>query len=390
MKSISNSTRVLFVGPYPPPYSGPELGMKVFLESAILRENIDITHIQTNHRVTNKEKGKLDISMIVAFFSYFRRLIIALWKVSPQLVYYPVTPTQIGWIGRDVWTILLARLFRAKVIIHLRGSHLRLNYNSFSYIVKRLVKLSCNKVSMALVQAHCLKDQFRDLVDQEKIGVLYNAIDLSEFKSSSKIEIADKPTILFLGHMTQAKGYVDLMRALPIVVKQIPEVIFQVCGTLRKGERGVFFDQSTGKPLIYEDPYKIHKSTLSGPLRDHYDYRGIVKGDEKVSLLMGCHVFTLPSYSEGMSRSVLEAMACGKPVVVTPVGSHSEIIEDQKHGLIVPTGSVDKLAAALVELLNNASKSRQIGIRNTNYAKNEFSSDIISVKLCEYIMEVLK
>jgi glycosyltransferase involved in cell wall biosynthesis len=384
-----NLPKVLFIGPYPPPFSGPELGMKMFLESTLLQDNFDITFVQTNHRSSNKNKGKLDLSMIGAFFSYFWRLFLALWRVSPQIVYYPVTATQVGWVGRDVWTILLASMFGSKVIIHLRGSHLKLNFDGFNFIVKRLIKWACHKVSMALVQANCLMDQFDYLVERNKIRVLYNAIDLEEFKTASTINMSKRPTVLFFGHMTQAKGYIDLMRSLPVVVEQIPDVLYQVCGTLRKGERGVFFDQTSGEPLTYEDPYEIHHDTLKGPLQAHYDYRGIVTGDEKIRLLKEAHIFALPSYSEGMSRSVLEAMACGKPVVVTPVGSHSEIINNNEQGLIVPTGDINKIADALIELLRNTTRIKQIGNRNTEYVNQEFSVSVISKKLCKYFQEVL-
>jgi glycosyltransferase involved in cell wall biosynthesis len=317
-------------------------------------------------------------------------LIAALWRHSPQIVYYPVTATQVGWIGRDVWTIFLARLFGAKVIIHLRGGHLKLNYDRFNSLVKYLVKWSCSMVAIALVQAERLKNQFDGLVEKGKTNVLYNAIDLNEFQSAAKMEIASNPTVLFMGHMTQAKGYIDLMRALPIVVKHIPNVIFQVCGTLRKGERGVFFDQSTGDRLIYEDPYEIHMATMNGALCDNYDYRGIVTGDEKTGLLSAAHVFTLPSYSEGMSRSVIEAMACGKPVVVTPVGAHPEIIKDGENGLIVTPGRVDELADALIKLLSDTKTSKSIGDGNMQYIKQEFAVDVISAKLGKYFLGVLE
>jgi glycosyltransferase involved in cell wall biosynthesis len=124
-------------------------------------------------------------------------------------------------------------------------------------------------------------------------------------------------------------------------------------------------------------------------LQAHYDYRGIVTGDEKIRLLKEAHIFALPSYSEGMSRSVLEAMACGKPVVVTPVGSHSEIINNNEQGLIVPTGDINKIADALIELLRNTTRIKQIGNRNTEYVNQEFSVSVISKKLCKYFQEVL-
>lgn len=75
--------RVLFIGPYPPPYSGPEMGMKLFLESS-LQEKYSISFLCTNVRKSNKNKGRFGLAMVFAFARFFS---ILLWKLvtrSPQ------------------------------------------------------------------------------------------------------------------------------------------------------------------------------------------------------------------------------------------------------------------------------------------------------------------
>ena len=64
-------SKVLFVGPTPPPYSGPELSMQQFLESETLNEAFDISFLKTNFRSDNTKKGKLDFSMLSNFFVFF-------------------------------------------------------------------------------------------------------------------------------------------------------------------------------------------------------------------------------------------------------------------------------------------------------------------------------
>ena len=60
--------KILFIGPTPPPYSGPELSMQQFLESEMLNETFDILFLKTNFRTDNTKKGKLDVSMFTNFF----------------------------------------------------------------------------------------------------------------------------------------------------------------------------------------------------------------------------------------------------------------------------------------------------------------------------------
>lgn len=63
-----NKKRILFVGPYPPPYSGPDVAMKTLLKSK-LKDRFDIHHLNTNIRTSNAERGKLDLSVFTAFLN---------------------------------------------------------------------------------------------------------------------------------------------------------------------------------------------------------------------------------------------------------------------------------------------------------------------------------
>lgn len=66
-------------------------------------------------------------------------------------------------------------------------------------------------------------------------------------------------------------------------------------------------------------------------------------------------VFVHASLRDGMPNALLEAMACGKPVVVTPVGGMAEVVEDRANGLVVPVDDADALRRAIETLLDDAS-----------------------------------
>src|SRR5690606_29857700 len=90
--------KVLFVGPVPPPFSGPELSMKQLLESKQLNHDYCIKFLKTNFRKDNKNKGRLDLEMIAHFFLFFFKYITLMIRFRPHCIYYPITPTQVGWI----------------------------------------------------------------------------------------------------------------------------------------------------------------------------------------------------------------------------------------------------------------------------------------------------
>lgn len=374
---MSKKPKILFIGPTPPPYSGPELSMQQFLESETLNTAFDIKFLKTNFRTDNTKKGKLDLSMLTNFFIYFSKLLKLLITNKPKCVYYPITPTQIGWIGRDVWTILLSKLFGAKVIIHLRGSHFKLNFQQFNGLIKKMVGISLKKVDCAIVQANYLKDQFQPFVPEHKMAVLYQAMDIEQYAKSDDSQI-EEGKILVMGHMTKAKGYTDILKIIPQICQEFPWATFCFAGNIRKGERGVFYNQFTGEKITYEDPFEAEAKILNSEHKKNYVNLGIISGEDKMKHLQSTDIFLTASYSEGFSRSLLEAMSMGKPVVFTPVGAHKEVFKDKVHGFSFVPGELEQLKKALQEALRNNEKRRAIGEENRAYVVSNFSIEKIA------------
>ncbi|RED47071.1 glycosyltransferase involved in cell wall biosynthesis [Winogradskyella eximia] len=374
---MSKKPKILFIGPTPPPYSGPELSMQQFLESETLNTAFDIKFLKTNFRTDNTKKGKLDLSMLTNFFIYFSKLLKLLITNKPKCVYYPITPTQIGWIGRDVWTILLSKLFGAKVIIHLRGSHFKLNFQQFNGLIKKMVGISLKKVDCAIVQANYLKDQFQPFVPEHKMAVLYQAMDIEQYAKSDDSQI-EEGKILVMGHMTKAKGYTDILKIIPQICQEFPWATFCFAGNIRKGERGVFYNQFTGEKITYEDPFEAEAKILNSEYKKNYVNLGIISGEDKMKHLQSTDIFLTASYSEGFSRSLLEAMSMGKPVVFTPVGAHKEVFKDKVHGFSFVPGELEQLKKALQEALRYNEKRRAIGEENRAYVVSNFSIEKIA------------
>ena len=157
---VKNKAKVLFIGPFPPPYSGPELSTKQLLESD-LKNQFDIIFLNTNVRKDNSKKGKVDLSAFLSVITFNLKLFKRLLFKRPDIAYHLVTPTEIGWLGRDIWFIFQCKLFGVKRVIHFRGSHLDINYKTFKSISKKLIKYACKSVDAAIVQSDCLRGQFK-------------------------------------------------------------------------------------------------------------------------------------------------------------------------------------------------------------------------------------
>jgi glycosyltransferase involved in cell wall biosynthesis len=100
--------------------------------------------------------------------------------------------------------------------------------------------------------------------------------------------------------------------------------------------------------------------------------------DDIPSLLAALDVFVLSSRTEGMSVTLLEAMASGRPVVATAVGGNAEVVRDGDTGRIVPAGDAGALAGALASILRDREAARRMGERGRARAMSEFSVKVMA------------
>jgi glycosyltransferase involved in cell wall biosynthesis len=105
--------------------------------------------------------------------------------------------------------------------------------------------------------------------------------------------------------------------------------------------------------------------------------------------LQSTDVFLTASYSEGFSRSLLEAMAIGKPVAFTPVGAHREVFENGIHGYSFIPGELNQMKTAIKSLLNNENRHLEIGLTNRQYVVSNFSIETIADNFKTIILKTL-
>ena len=251
-----------------------------------------------------------------------------------------------------------------------------------------MIKIACRRVSLALVQAECLEDQINGFIPRDRVAVPYNAINTKELDALAKMD-PNPDQVLFIGQMTQAKGYYNLIRAIPLVARKILEVRFLFTGTLRLGERGFFFNQTTGKPLEYENPFFIHDTVASGPFRDNSQFLGMVKGYEKLKLIGSTSIFVFPFYSESFSRALLVCMSAGKPVLCTLFGAHREVVRHGVNRYIVEPGDITALAHYLVVLLRDYDLRSQVGKAKYLYTRESYDIFTIGYELANHIDGVI-
>lgn len=263
---------------------------------------------------------------------------------------------------RSALFISLANFFKRKVVIHIHGGGFKEYYEkSTSFVHKNLLK--CDTI-IALTEYW--KEYFNGL-GFENVVIVPNIVDFPVIKE--KINNDGKIHILYLGLLTKAKGIYDL---LDVINEHKTEFDGKI--TLHIGGNG---ESTTILNIIKEQG-----------LSNIVKFEGWVSGDKKVELLNNADIFILPSYTEGLPISILEAMSYKLLVISTPVGGIPEVIEDGKNGILFTPGDKEALYQAIEKLHTDKIQRKSMG--ELSYSKvQSYFPDNVSEKLENIYKELL-
>ena len=124
----------------------------------------------------------------------------------------------------------------------------------------------------------------------------------------------------------------------------------------------------------------LEELTISSGLSESIEFLGLIPNTEIPTHLRNADLFLLPSLFEGLPLTLLEAMACGLPVISTPVSIAPEIIKNWNNGIIVPFKSPDAIADAVITLLSNTKLRETYAENSATAAKETASWESISEK----------
>ena len=176
-------------------------------------------------------------------------------------------------------------------------------------------------------------------INPRRIQIILNGIDTALFSFAGPRPGESAVTV---ARLSPEKDIGSLLRAVAIIRETCPSFRLEIAGD------GVCMAdlQAAVRNLGLENQVRF-----LGQVRD---VRAVL---ERASL------FILPSLTEGVSLTLLEAMACGLPVVATRVGGTPEVVADGETGLLVPPGSPVELAQAILKLLQEPERGRQMGVK---------------------------
>ena len=249
-------------------------------------------------------------------------------------------------------------------------------FNGEGFLRKVLSRLVIKLYKISLSNAHKIIFQNSDnlqiflergIVPKEKCTLVNGSgVDIDYF---SYTPVGDDKTVVFLtiGRLLGEKGFREYFEAAQIVKNKYPDVTFQLLGP--------------------EDP-----SPDGLPINEVQDWhsRGVIDylgfSEDVRSYIEACHVYVLPSYHEGMPRTVLEAMAMGRPILTTDVPGCRETVVANENGFLVPKMDAAALAERMIWFIEHRLCWEQMGMRSREIAEERFDVN----KVNALIMDILE
>ena len=269
-----------------------------------------------------------------------------------------------------VFAVPVARFFTDAVPVSSQRSHRDLIPPGYRKLVRMADRLSSAiVVNCEFVRRHLEEDE---RVASSRIRLCYNGVDLEEFSAAELARPAALPSdTLVIGvvcALRPEKGLEDLLEA------------FQKIRATRPAKLAI----------VGSGPMSGELESLARALGIAGDCIFVPATDQVAVWLHAMDLFVLPSRSEAFSNALMEAMACGCPVVASDVGGNPELIRHGETGMLFRAGDAGALAAMLELLLGNDSLRRRLASRGMQWVHENFSIQASAQRMGEIYTELIE
>lgn len=231
-------------------------------------------------------------------------------------------------------------IFRKKIVYHIHGGGFREFYKRSNRFSKPLIRLVLNNSDCIITLSQSWYQYFSDNFKIKKLIVLPNIVDYPhKFQKGGK---SDYLTLLFFGLICDAKGIFDLLNVIENNKEDYRTKVKLLIGGNGDTQRlkDLIDQQNTG---------------------DIVEFLGWVDNEKKSAAFNDSDVFILPSYTEGLPISILEAMSYGKAIIATDVGGVSEVVRENENGILIEPGNLNQIEYAINNLLQNRYLVKKFG-----------------------------
>jgi glycosyltransferase involved in cell wall biosynthesis len=296
----------------------------------------------------------------------------SLWHVrefQPDVVhiFFGVPDGPIGW--------LLKRVYGSPYLISLRGADVPsdevVRFAKQYKLLRPFIRWLWNDADALVAVSNGLRSYAKETVPDLPIQVIPNAIDLSAFTPPLQRNIHGPVRLLYVGRFNTFKNV---------------ETLVDAVGKLSQMDVGDFELNLVGEG---EQRPVLERMVSELGLTRRVHFLGWVARDDIAEHYRRADIFVTATTWEGMPNTVLEAMACGLPIVGTQASGLRELVRDGVNGYLVPIKDPGAMAEALVGLIGNGYERRRMGRESRKLAEREFAWEYIAEQYVRIYEQVL-
>ena len=310
-------------------------------------------------------KGTNPIKDLALIFQYYK-----LYKIiNPDIVLaYTIKP--------NIYSNLASQLLGIPVINNISGLGTLFINNSFATsIAKFLYKLSLRSSSHVFFQNKYDKNLFLklNLIKSHQCSIIPGSgVDVEKFNCDRTENPGNK--FLFVGRLISDKGVFEYLDSAVSILKYHPNKEFLLCGELDSNNQTA-----------------LSSNNLEHYTNNYLQIKYLGKTDKIINLLSEIDVMVLPSYREGLSKSLIEAAAMSLPIITTNVPGCNEVVEDGFNGFMCGVKSQKSLENSILKMINLSNDKRlQMGLNGRPKIVNYFTDKIVNNIYLSKINKILK
>ena len=197
------------------------------------------------------------------------------------------------------------------------------------------------------------------LIDDKCVAFVTDGsgVNLKEFPLSP---MPKENRFLFLSRITPSKGINEFLCAARKVKEKYPEAVFDVVGQIDN--------------VVEKNCTDLIQEAIEENLINYYGFRNDVP-----KVMENCRFFVLPSYyREGVPRSIIEALSCGRPVITTNWQGCKETVKEGENGFLVAPKDCEALAEKMMYLIEHPSEAEEMGVKSRSIAEVKFDVNKIN------------
>lgn len=321
-------------------------------EREILQLGADFFSVPFDNQSTNP----------ISFLKTYKNMVNTISSIQPSIVFtFQIKPNIIGVFAakkckiKNIYSMVegLGEPFQKKGLL---GVFMR-------YIVSLLYKFSSKYIRKLFFLN---SDDFNEFIQRKIInkqrGIIIPGIGIDTSKYTPNAAISTKKRVLYLARLMKNKGILEYCKVAKLVKEIDPEIEFELYGQEADLTKEDLLDYIEGKIVYY-----------GGYLMD-------VK--EKIN---ESRIYVSLSRREGFPRTILEAMALGKPVIATNVIGNREAVIDTVTGYLVPLDDLKLFAQKLIDLINNEDELKTLGNNARTLCEQKYDSKLINDEIIKII-----